>query len=50
MIESIQIIILIVLILFSAFFSGSETTIAASNKLRIKKGAENGNKLYKAAA
>ena len=40
---------IIVCIMFSAFFSGSEITFNAANKLRIKKNAEAGKKTAKVA-
>ena len=39
-----QIIILVILILFSAFFSATETAFSSLNKIRIKMMAEDGNK------
>ena len=38
-----QIIILVILILFSAFFSATETAFSSLNKIRIKMMAEDGN-------
>lgn len=43
----IFIIILVICVALSAFFSGSENALAAANKLRIKKEAEKGNKKAK---
>lgn len=40
---------IVVLLLFSAFFSGSESTFACSNKLRIKSAAEKGDRRAKIA-
>ena len=44
MLETVLIIALILCIILSAFFSGSENALSAANKLRIKKAAEEGNK------
>jgi len=49
MLDTILIILLIVCVLLSAFFSGSENAISECNKLRIKKEAEEGNKSSKLA-
>ena len=49
MLDTILIILLIVCVCCSAFFSGSENALSESNKLRIKKEAEEGNKASKAA-
>lgn len=42
-------ILLVILILFSAFFSSTETAISASNKIKIKNKAEEGNTNAKVA-
>ncbi|MBQ2744282.1 MAG: HlyC/CorC family transporter [Lachnospiraceae bacterium] len=42
--ETVQIIILIVLLLLSAFFSSAETALTTSNKIKIKRLADDGNK------
>ena len=47
--KTLTIIIFIVLIVLSAFFSGSEIVYAQVNKLRIKKMGEEGNKNAKKA-
>ena len=39
-----QIIILIILLMLSAFFSASETAMTTANKIRIRSLAEDGNK------
>ena len=39
-----QIIILVILILFSAFFSATETAFSSLNKIRVKMMADEGNK------
>ena len=44
MLETILIIALILCVILSAFFSGSENALSECNKLRIKKEAEEGNK------
>lgn len=44
MLETVLIIALILCVILSAFFSGSENALSAANKLRIKKAAEEGNK------
>ena len=49
MLDTVLIILLIVCVCLSAFFSGSENALSESNKLRIKKEAEEGNKASKAA-
>ncbi len=41
--------IIVFLILFSAFFSGSEITFAHANKMRVRKAAEDGKRSAKAA-
>ena len=41
---TIQIILLGILLLFSAFFSISETAMVASNRFRLKHWAKNGNR------
>ena len=46
---SISIIAIIILICLSAFFSSSETAVTASNRLKIKAKAEDGDKKAKAA-
>lgn len=43
------IILLVILVLLSAFFSGAETVYAQCNKIKLKKMAENGNKTAQAA-
>lgn len=43
------IIVFVICIIFSAFFSGSETVYSMVNKLRLKKEAEKGNKSAKRA-
>lgn len=40
----VQIIIIIILIVFSAFFSGCETAFTSANKIRLKTLADEGNK------
>ncbi len=40
----VQIIIIIILVVFSAFFSGCETAFTSSNKIRLKTLADEGNK------
>lgn len=45
---SLQIIILVILILLSAFFSGTETAFTSFNKTRMKTLAQDGNKRAKA--
>ena len=40
----VQIVCLVLLILFSAFFSASETAFTSLNKIRLKTMADNGNK------
>ena len=42
--EIVQIIILIILLLFSAFFSSAETSLTTSNKIKMKRLADDGNK------
>lgn len=42
--EAVQIIILIILLLLSAFFSSAETALTTSNKIKMKRLAEEGNK------
>ena len=49
MLETILIIALILCVICSAFFSGSENALSECNKLRIKKEAEEGNKSAKRA-
>ena len=49
MLDTVLIILLIMCVCLSAFFSGSENALSESNKLRIKKEAEEGNKASKAA-
>ena len=49
MLDTILIIALILCVILSAFFSGSENALSESNKLRIKKEAEEGNKAAKRA-
>lgn len=44
-----SVISLIILIMFSAFFSGSEIAFASVNKMRLKKATESGNKYAKTA-
>ncbi len=44
-----SVIALIILIMFSAFFSGSEIAYASANKMRLKKASESGNKYAKVA-
>ena len=39
-----NIIIIILMIMFSAFFSASETAISSVNRIRLKNMAENGNR------
>ena len=40
----VQIVCLVLLILFSAFFSASETAFTSLNKIRLKTMADDGNK------
>ena len=49
MLDTILIIALILCVICSAFFSGSENALSECNKLRIKKEAEEGNKAAKRA-
>ena len=42
-------IAIVILLLLSAFFSGSESAFACSNKLRIKSAAEKGDRRAKIA-
>ena len=42
--DAVQIVILILLLVLSAFFSCSETAITAVNRIRIRALAEDGNK------
>lgn len=49
MLDPILIIALILCVICSAFFSGSENALSECNKLRIKKEAEEGNKAAKRA-
>ncbi len=46
--DAIQIIILIILLMFSAFFSSAETALTTVNKIRIRGLADEGNKRAKA--
>ncbi|MGM9637788.1 MAG: hemolysin family protein [Eubacteriales bacterium] len=41
---TLEILLILALLGFSAFFSGSEITLAYANKIRIKKAAEEGNR------
>lgn len=41
---TLEILLILILLGFSAFFSGSEIAIAYANKIRIKKAAEEGNR------
>ena len=43
----VLIIVLVVLIFISAFFSGSETSITAINQIKLDSAAENGEKSAK---
>ncbi|MCQ2446584.1 MAG: hemolysin family protein [Clostridia bacterium] len=43
------IVLIVIMVLLSAFFSGSEISFASSNKFRIKKAAEEGDKRAKVA-
>ncbi len=45
--DAIQIIVLIILLILSAFFSSAETALTAANKIRIRNLAENGSKQAK---
>ena len=42
--DSFQLIILIILLVLSAFFSSSETALMSVNKIRLRSLAESGNK------
>ena len=42
--DAIQIIILIILLMLSAFFSSAETALTTVNKIRIRSLADEGNK------
>ncbi len=42
--QTVQIIILIILLLLSAFFSSAETALTTSNKIKMKRLADEGNK------
>ena len=42
--ESVQIIFIIILLLLSAFFSSAETALTTSNKIKMKRLADEGNK------
>ncbi len=42
--DSVQIIFLIILLLLSAFFSSAETALTTSNKIKMKRMADDGNK------
>ena len=46
--SSMQIIALVILVLLSAFFSGTETAFTSFNKTRMKTLAQDGNKRAKA--
>lgn len=46
--DAIQIIILIILLMFSAFFSSAETALTTVNKIRIRSLADEGNRRAKA--
>ncbi len=43
-VQTVQIIILIILLLLSAFFSSAETALTTSNKIKMKRLADEGNK------
>lgn len=47
--DILTIVLLLLLIVLSAFFSGSEIAYAAANKIRLRKAAEEGNKKAKTA-
>ncbi len=42
--EQIQIVLIVILVVFSAFFSATEMAFASVNKIRLKNAAENGDK------
>ncbi len=42
--DYLQIIIIVILLLFSAFFSGAETSYTSLNKIKLRTSAENGDK------
>lgn len=42
--DAIQLLILVILVIFSAFFSSAETSLTTVNRIRIKNLAEEGNK------